>query len=94
MFHVQMAAEFPLDMSPETRADIIAREKTYGQELQRIGKITALWRVVGPKMGNIAIYEVDSPAELHEILAGLPMRPYLEISITPIAAHPSMLAHR
>lgn len=92
MFHIQMSSEFPLDMSADEKAEIIAREKAYGQELQNANKIVALWRVVGPKMGNIAIYDIDSPAELHDILSALPMRPYLDIEITPIAPHPSMLS--
>jgi muconolactone D-isomerase len=91
MFLVQMDANFPLDLDPEVKADLISREKAYGQELQKSGRIVHLWRVVGPKMANICLYDIDSPSELQDVLSGLPMRPYLDVAITPVANHPSVI---
>lgn len=47
LFHVRMDVHLPRDLSPEARAEILAREKACSQELQRAGKWPQLWRIVG-----------------------------------------------
>jgi muconolactone D-isomerase len=88
LFHARMDVHLPQDMDPEVRADIVAREKAYAQELQRSGKWPHLWRIVGA-YSNISILDVESDDELHELLSGLPLFPYMEIRVTPLATHPS-----
>lgn len=90
MFMVRMETSFPPDMDPDFKADLLAREKAYGQKLQESGKMKYLWRIVGPRLANVGIYEMSNE-ELQEWLAGLPMRPWLEATVTPIATHPSAL---
>ena len=75
-------------------ADFLERkdaEKQMALELQRSGKWPHLWRVVG-EYSNYSVFDVDSHDELHEILRNLPLFPYLEIQVTPLATHPSSLA--
>jgi len=88
LFHVRMDVRIPHDLDPEVRAETVAREKAYSQELQRSGKWRELWRIVG-QYSNISIFDVESADELHEILQGLPLFPYMNIHVTPLAQHPS-----
>ena len=70
--------------------DAKLREKTYSQELQKSGKWQHLWRVVG-EYANYSVFDVASNDELHELLAKLPLFPYMQIKVTPLAAHPSAI---
>lgn len=88
LFHVRMDVHIPLDLDPDVRADVVAREKAYSQELQRSGKWPHIWRIVG-EYSNVSIFDVDSNDELHDLLSGLPLFPYMDIAVTPLATHPS-----
>ena len=35
--------------------------------------------------------DVESVDELHELLSGLPLFPYLDIRVTPLARHPNAI---
>ncbi|EME67158.1 MULTISPECIES: muconolactone Delta-isomerase [Rhodococcus] len=88
LFHVRMDVDIPRDLDPEVRAETVAREKAYSQELQREGKWREIWRIVG-KYSNISIFDVGSADELHEILWNLPLFPYMNIEIMPLTKHGS-----
>jgi muconolactone D-isomerase len=88
LFHVRMDVRLPHDLDADARADIVAREKAYAQDLQRAGKWPHLWRVVG-EYANISIFDVDSNDELHELLAALPLFPFMDIKVMALATHPS-----
>jgi len=85
-----MDIAIPHDLDPARRAEILAREKAYAQELQQAGTWRHIWRVVG-EYANISIFSVDSNEELHELLSGLPLFPYMTIKVTPLAPHPSAI---
>ncbi|ROZ89320.1 muconolactone Delta-isomerase [Gordonia sp. OPL2] len=91
LFHVRMDVHIPHDLDADVRADIVAREKAYSQELQRTGKWPHIWRIVG-EYSNYSIFDVDGNDELHGILSGLPLFAYMDISVTPLATHPSDIA--
>ena len=38
---------------------------------------------------NFSVFDVESNDELHQILSGLPLFPYMHIHVTPLATHPS-----
>ena len=88
LFHVRMDVRIPHDLDPDNRQQIVATEKAYSQQLQRSGKWPEIWRVVG-EYANYSIFDVDSNDELHEILQNLPLFPYMDISVVPLAKHPS-----
>ena len=88
LFHVRMDVRLPHDLDEEARADLLAREKAYAQDLQRAGTWPHLWRVVG-EYANISVFDVDSNDELHQLLSGLPLFPYMDITVMALAAHPS-----
>lgn len=91
LYLVRMDVHIPLDMPEAVAADIKAREKAYSQELQRRGTWRHLWRVVG-EYANYSVFDVDSNDALHEILSKLPLFPYMQIQVTPLAQHPSAIA--
>ncbi|GAA1706888.1 MAG: muconolactone Delta-isomerase [Dietzia sp.] len=90
LFHVRMDVHIPRDLDPQVREDTIAREKAYSQELQRSGTWRELWRIVG-QYSNISIFDVESGDELHELLSGLPLFPYMDIEVMALTRHPSRI---
>ncbi|MGB3301426.1 muconolactone Delta-isomerase [Gordonia sp. (in: high G+C Gram-positive bacteria)] len=88
LFHVRMDVHLPHDMDPAVREDTLAREKAYSQELQRAGKWPEIWRIVG-EYANISIFDVESNDELHQLLSGLPLFPFMKITVMPLAVHAS-----
>jgi len=90
IFMVEMTVNLPHDMPAEARADLLAREKAYSQDLQRDGRWPHLWRVAG-RHANVSILDVRSNDELHELLSALPLFPYMDIRVTALAQHPSAI---
>ncbi|MCZ0961881.1 muconolactone Delta-isomerase [Paracoccus benzoatiresistens] len=90
LFHVIMDVKIPRDLPADERADILAREKAYSQDLQRQGKWRHIWRMAG-QYANVSIFDVRDNAELHDILSGLPLFPFMEIRVTPLLRHPSAI---
>ncbi|WP_439687118.1 Muconolactone Delta-isomerase [Cupriavidus oxalaticus] len=90
LYCVHMEVKIP-DSLPAERAEAIkAAEKARATEIQESGKWPHLWRVAG-RYANISIFDVNSNDELHELLSSLPLFPYMTISVTPLARHPSAI---
>lgn len=90
LYCVQMEVNIP-DSLPAERAEAIkAAEKARAVEIQKAGKWPHLWRVAG-RYANISILDVDSHDELHELLSSLPLFPYMNIQVMPLARHPSAI---
>lgn len=85
---VHMEVNIPRDLPAEERSEVVAREKEYSQKLQREGKWPEIWRVVG-EYANYSVFDVESHDELHSLLQGLPLFPYMNITVTALATHPS-----
>ena len=88
LFLVRMDVNLPSDLPADQVDQIKAREKAYSQSLQRDGRWPHIWRVVG-EYANFSVFDVGSNEELHEILSGLPLFPFMDITVTPLAHHPS-----
>ncbi|KMZ13165.1 Muconolactone isomerase [Candidatus Burkholderia humilis] len=88
LFHVRMDVNLPPGMPADVANEIKSREKAYSQELQRSGKWRHIWHLAG-KYANFSIFDVESNAELHDILTALPLFAYMKISVTPLCRHPS-----
>jgi muconolactone D-isomerase len=93
LFHVRMDVAIPRDLDPDDRARLVAEEKERALELQRTGTWVHLWRIVG-QYSNVSVFDVGSTDELHEILWSLPLFPFMQVQVTPLARHPSALADR
>ncbi|HET6242631.1 MAG TPA: muconolactone Delta-isomerase [Arthrobacter sp.] len=88
LFLVRMDVNIPADMPKEEADALKATEKDYSQSLQRDGRWPHIWRVAGA-YSNYSVFDVGSNDELHEVLSGLPLFPYMTIGVTPLAKHPS-----
>ncbi len=90
LYCVQMNVRVPHDLDPERFEALRAEEKVRAQELQRQGKWRHLWRVAG-RYANISVFDVADHDELHAILSSLPLFPFMDICVTPLARHPSAI---
>ena len=90
LFLAEMEVRLPPDMPAEQADELKAREREYSQALQRDGRWPHLWRVAG-RYANVSVLDVGSVDELHELLSGLPLFPYLDIRVTPLARHPNAI---
>lgn len=90
LYLVHMVVTIP-ESVPAAEFDALkATEKAMAQDLQRSGTWAQLWRVVG-EYANYSIFDVASNDELHDILSGLPLFPYMKVTVTPLAHHPSRI---
>ncbi|HEX5581130.1 MAG TPA: muconolactone Delta-isomerase [Gemmatimonadaceae bacterium] len=90
LFHVEMDVRLPPDLDPDLAARLKATERARAQELQRSGRWRHLWRVAG-RYANVSIFDVESPAELHDILSTLPLFPYMDVTVRALCRHPSSI---
>jgi catechol 1,2-dioxygenase len=90
LFMVEMEVRLPDDMGSAKAEQLKARERSRAQELQRDGRWLHLWRVAG-RYANVSVFNVASPDELHELLSSLPLFPYIDARVTPLARHPSAI---
>lgn len=90
IFHVEMTVNIPFNLDKDYVNELKAKEKEMSQALQRSGKWVDIWRVVG-KFANVSIFNVESPAELHDILSNLPLFPFMDIKVTALCQHYSAI---
>lgn len=90
LFHVQMTVRLPHDMPADVADELKAREKAMAQSLQRDGAWRHLWRIAG-RYANVSIFDVDSPAALHDVLSRLPLFPYMDIEVQALCRHASSI---
>lgn len=90
LFQVQMTVRLPRDLAPAEAEQLKAHEKVMAQELQRAGVWRHLWRLVG-RYANVSVFDVQSPAELHDTLSRLPLFPYMDIEVQALCRHPSSI---
>lgn len=86
-----MDVQIPHDLDAKVADEMRAKEKARAQELQRAGTWRHLWRIVG-HYANISVFDVETPAQLHEILSSLPLFPFMKITVTPLCQHPSSIS--
>ena len=90
LYCVRMTVNVPQGMDPERFERLKAEEKAVAQELQRNGKWRHLWRVAG-QYANISVFDVNDHDELHGLLSSLPLFPFMDVTVTPLARHPSAI---
>lgn len=91
-FLVSIVNNFPTDTPPDTRDSLVAAEAERARSLVDEGIILRLWRIPGRRQ-NVGLWSATSADELHSAIASLPMYPYLDVTVTPLAAHPSDPQH-
>ncbi len=86
-FLVEADVALPADLDEERRAALLAAEFERGSALARAGVLRAIWRVPG-RLANRAIWSAADATALHEALVSLPLWPYMDVVVTPLARHP------
>jgi muconolactone delta-isomerase len=90
-FLVEFEIEVPdgareAEVDERTRAEASAAAKLVDE-----GHLVRLWRRNGTALG---LYAADSEAELDGLLRALPLADWMQITVTPLAAHPNDPAPR
>jgi muconolactone D-isomerase len=86
-FLVQIQVTLPRELSNGSRQELMLREQVRGRELMNEGIIRRIWRIPG-RTANVGIWDAAEPTALHEALSSLPMFPYIDATVTPLATHP------
>jgi muconolactone D-isomerase len=86
-FLVQIAVTLPPTMPAPERERLLAAELERGRELIAAGSIRDIWRIPGA-LRNVGVWEAVDATELHDLIASLPLFPYLAAEVTPLAVHP------
>lgn len=87
-FLVHITVRWPPDGDPHHRDLLVQQEAERAQELVEAGLIRRLWRVPG-QWSNVGVWAAEDATQLHAAIASLPFFPWLEVSVSPLAAHPS-----
>ncbi len=87
-FLVSIEVNWPGDGDPEERDRLIAAERARASELVAAGTIRRLWRVPG-RWANWGIWSAANAGDLHDAISSLPFYPWLEVTVRPLAPHPS-----
>lgn len=90
LYHVRMDVHPPHGLDPAEFDRLKAEEKARAQALQRAGTWVHLWRIAG-QYSNISVFDVADHDELHTLLSTLPLFPFMQIEVLPLARHPSAI---
>lgn len=83
---VEIDIKVPTDIGPDERSCLFGQEAIRGMELAKSGHLRAVWRVPG-RHANRAIWSAGSATELHECITSLPLWPYMDVTVIPLARH-------
>jgi muconolactone D-isomerase len=88
---VEFNTTIPDDALPAEVEQRLAGETTRVAELAAQGHAVRVWKPL-PEDGRrraVGLYRAGSDEELEAILDSLPLRPWMEISVTALAEHPN-----
>ena len=86
-FLVSIDIRTPHDLDPERLAALQSAETARARELMAGGLLKRIWRIPG-RRSNVSLYEAPDATALHAALTSLPLWPYMEIDVRPLAVHP------
>jgi muconolactone D-isomerase len=86
-FLVEVEVRLPADLDHELRAVLLEAELVRGRALAEEGLLRAIWRVPG-RLANRAVWVAQDATALHDALTSLPLWPYMDVAVTPLARHP------
>lgn len=85
-FLVHIEVRLPADMAQDKRQDLLDKERRRGQELRNAGVIKRVWRIPG-RHASTGLYEAKDATELHDVITSLPLHPWLDVQVVPLALH-------
>ena len=86
-FLVRFEINQPESMTPDERERLRVIERARAMELREQGVLKRLWRVPGRRT-VVGLWETSDATALHEALASLPMFPWMDVDVEPLATHP------
>ncbi|MGI8305736.1 muconolactone Delta-isomerase [Saccharopolyspora hattusasensis] len=86
-FLVNIKIEWPRDLSEETIRKLSVDERTRPTERAAEGHLVRMWRVPG-RRENWGLWRAGDASALHEIISALPVWPYMDVTVHPLATHP------
>ena len=86
-FLVSIEVRTPVDMDPARLTELQAAEAVRARELVEQGALKRIWRIPG-RRANVSLYEAPDASTLHAAISSLPLFPYLDVQVQPLAIHP------
>ena len=86
-FLVRFEINQPESMTPDERERLRVIERARAMELREQGVLKRLWRVPG-RRAVVGLWETSDATALHDALASLPMFPWMDVTVEPLATHP------
>lgn len=86
-FLVNIQIEWPADISADAKEEISRREREEAARHASNGNLRRMWRVPG-RTENWGLWEAEDATQLHSILSSLPVFPWMDITVHPLARHP------
>jgi len=83
LYLVRSASEVPWGMETGVARDLGERQQATTAELKEKGLLLHHWRAAARHL-SYAVYDVDSNAELHDVLVSLPLYPYSTVEVVPL----------
>jgi len=86
LVHITIA--LPPGMPGDERQELYAAESVQAASLAKAGRLVRLWRIPG-RTANWGLWQANDATELHDALTSLPLWPYMDIEVIPLARHPN-----
>jgi muconolactone D-isomerase len=86
-FLVRIDIDLPADVAESRRRELLEAEAVRGRELLASGSLRRIWRVPG-RWANVSLYDASDATELHVLLTSLPLWPWMDVRVEPLATHP------
>lgn len=87
-FLVRIEVGLPPDFDETHKQELIGAEAARAKVLTEEGTIVRLWRIPG-RWANVGVWDAEDASRLHEAILSLPLFPWLDVTVTPLATHPS-----
>lgn len=87
-FLVLVEISRPVHVDDAAWSRLLKSESARAAELVSAGVIKRLWRVPG-RRANWGLWVADDATTLHEAIVSLPLFPYIDVTVNPLASHPS-----
>ena len=87
-FLVHIEIQLDGSLSAEEREALYAAEAERARVLAEAGHLVRLWRIPG-RRANWGLWQAADATELHEVLTSLPLWPYMDVDVIPLARHPN-----
>ncbi len=87
-FLVEIEVLWPPDGDPAEKERLTGAEARRARELAAAGVLLRLWRVPG-RWANVGLWRALDATALHDALSSLPLFPWLDVNVRPLARHPS-----